>query len=212
MNTFILDFDGTLCDTRPVIRRSLLELFERSGLAIPGHIDLLSLIGNGHTIQETLQILGVTAHHLPQWVSAYRHLYTQHEHLAGLFDGVADTLSILQSQGDRLVLLSNKGRLAVEHALLALDIGQYFDLVLAEQSGQPGKPDPSVFAQRIVPAFSGLMPSACIMVGDTQTDLKFAKAIGSRACFAAYGYGQEQDCRAVGYDFRLECFSDILTI
>ena len=212
MNTFILDFDGTLCDTRPAIRCSLLELFEQAGLALPGDIDLLSLIGNGDTIQETLRILGVATHHIPHWVTAYRHLYARNEHLAGLFDGVADTLSILQSRGDRLVLLSNKGRLAVEHALLALDIGRYFNLILAEQPGQPGKPDPSVFSQRIVPAFSGLMSSGCIMVGDTRTDLQFAKAIGSRACFAAYGYGQEQDCRAVGYDFRLESFPDILTI
>ncbi|WP_297801292.1 HAD family hydrolase [Arenimonas sp. GDDSR-1] len=212
MNTFILDFDGTLCDTRPVIRRALLELFKQAGRAIPDDLDLLSLIGNGHTIQETLQILGVSAQHVPQWISDYRHLYSRHEHLAGLFDGVADTLSTLHAQRDRLVLLSNKGHMAVERALLALDIGRYFDLILAEQPGQPGKPDPSVFSQRIAPAFSGLKPSGCIMVGDTRTDLAFAKAIGSRACFAAYGYGQEKDCRAVGYDFRLESFPDILTI
>jgi phosphoglycolate phosphatase len=212
MQTFLIDFDGTLCDTRPAINCALQELFQHACRSIPDGVDVLSLIGNGHTIQETLLILGVADHLIPEWVSAYRRLYTQHERMARLFDGVAETLAILQSKGHRLVLLSNKGRLAVDSAVQALDIGRYFDLILAEQPGQPGKPDPSVFRQRIAPVFPNLLPSECIMVGDTRTDLQFAKAIGSLACFAAYGYGQAQACQAIGYDFRLEQFADILAI
>jgi phosphoglycolate phosphatase len=212
MHTFIIDFDGTLCDTRPAISRSLQELFQQAGRSIPDGIDILSLIGNGHTIQETLLILGVADRLIPEWVSAYRLLYAQHEHLARLFDGVADTLRILQSKGYRLLLLSNKGRLGVESSVQALDIDRFFDLILAEEPGQPGKPDPSVFTQRIAPVFPNLLPSECIMVGDTRTDLQFAQAIGSLACFAAYGYGHKDACRAVGYDFRLERFADILAI
>jgi phosphoglycolate phosphatase len=212
MHTFIIDFDGTLCDTRPAISHSLQDLFQQAGRSIPDGIDILSLIGNGHTIQETLLILGVTDRLIPEWVPAYRRLYAQHEHLAYLFDGVRETLATLQANGNRLVLLSNKGRVAVDNSLQALDIGRYFDLVLAEQPGQPGKPDPSVFTQRIAPVFPNLLPSECIMVGDTRTDLQFAQAIGSLACFAAYGYGHKDACRAVGYDFRLERFADILAI
>lgn len=212
MDTFLIDFDGTLCDTRPAIRQSLLELFQQSDRSIPDGLDILSLISSGNTLQETLLALGIPERLVPEWVSAYRRLYTQHERHARLFDGVADTLNTLKSKGRRLVLLSNKGRVAVEGSLQTLGIGQYFDLILAEQPGLPGKPDPSVFTLRIAPHYPALLPSECVMVGDTPADLQFAQAIGSLACFAAYGYGQEDACRAIGYDFRLQQFADLLAI
>jgi phosphoglycolate phosphatase len=79
----------------------------------------------------------------------------------------------------------------------------YFDLILAAAEGQACKPSALVFEQRVLPIFPDLTPSQCIMVGDTATDLQFAKNIGANACFASYGYGNVADCEAVGYSHQL---------
>lgn len=202
---FIFDYDGTLCDTLEAISGSLLSTFAEFSRAVPAQEDIARLIGTGKTLQETIAELrdvdagALDDAALKQWVGFYRKRYAEHgEAKVTLFDGAEHTLSRLGEVGD-LVLLSNKGIDAVEGSLARFGIRGHFSLVLAEEAGQPKKPDPAVFASRIAPAFPGVRAEDCIVIGDTAADLEFARNIGATACLAEYGFGDRASCDAVGY-------------
>lgn len=212
MPIFLIDFDGTLCDSRPAIVAAMNAHLQTNA---PQFFDpdlLLALIGAGHSIQECLAQCGVPVSDIPRQVLEYRKLYKQFEHYAVLYPGVISTLAALQARGHRFLLLSNKGQAAIDKAIQRFQLQPYFEACLAEQTHLPNKPDAAVFSARIAPLFPELLPSQCVMVGDTRADLQFAKNIGAKAAYAAYGYGHEQDCHAVGFDYRLSCFAELLKI
>lgn len=212
---FIFDYDGTLCDTLEAISGSLLSTFAEFSTAVPAQDDIARLIGTGKTLQETITELrgaeegAMDDDTLKQWVGFYRKRYAEHgESKVTLFAGAEATLARLRTVGE-LVLLSNKGIDAVEGSLKRFGIRNYFSLVLAEEPGQPKKPDPAVFASRIAPSFPGVRAEDCVVIGDTSADLEFARNIGATACFAEYGFGDRPSCDAVGYQVAFSHLSEL---
>ena len=212
MRTFLFDYDGTLCDTQNAIVQSMQSLFHHHRQPVPDDLTLMFLVSSGKTIQESLKALGIKEDLITDWVGIYRRLYAQHENLVRLFDGVFDTLAHLRATGNRLVLVSNKGRKAVEASLNAFKLNEYFDLVIAEEIGLAKKPSPLVFSERILPVFTSAKSEHCIVVGDTVLDLHFAKLLGTHSCFASYGFGNQAECETVGYTHRLDCIADLIAI
>lgn len=212
MLTFLIDFDGTLCDSRPAIMAAMNAHMQTNASQYFDPDQILGLIGAGYSIQESLAQCGVPIADIPNQVLEYRKLYKQFEHHAALYPEVISTLMVLKARGHRMLLLSNKGQAAIDKAIQHFQLQSYFQAAFAEQVALPSKPDAKVFSDRIAPLFPELLASQCVMVGDTQADLQFAKNIGAKAAFAAYGYGHEQGCNAVGYDYRLTCFADLLRI
>lgn len=213
---FIFDYDGTLCDTLEAISDSLLSTFAEFSSVVPTQRGIARLIGTGKTLQETINELhsagdGVLDDNaLKQWVGFYRKRYAEHgEAKVTLFDGAEEALARLREAGD-LVLLSNKGIEAIEDSLKRFSIRSYFSLVLAEELGQPRKPDPAVFADRIAPMFPGVRAEDCVVIGDTALDLEFARNIGATACFAEYGFGDRSSCDAVGYQVAFSHLSQLV--
>lgn len=216
MATFLLDYDGTLCDTLPAISATVQALFLEYGEPVPPTHEIQALVGTGKTLQETL--IKLASRHaperlaqLPDWVAAYRSRYRDFQNQVELFPGVRETLAALHGNA-RLVLLSNKSEQAIYASLRHFELERYFDRILADSEGQPSKPDARVFTHRLLPWLPDLKPSECIMIGDTASDLHFAKNIGARACYAQYGYGSESECKDIGYDHALERFDDLPAI
>lgn len=215
---FIFDYDGTLCDTLEAISGSLVSTFAEFSSFVPAQDDVARLIGTGKTLQETIKELHraedgpLDGNVIKLWVDFYRKRYADHgESKVTLFDGAEDTLACLCQVGD-LVLLSNKGIEAVEGSLDRFGIRDYFSLVLADEPGQPKKPDPAVFAKRIEPLFPGIHGKDCVVIGDTATDLEFACNIGATACLAEYGFGDRASCDAAGYQVAFSHLSQLVSI
>ena len=213
---FIFDFDGTICNTLGAISGSLQATFTEYSDDVPGQAEIAQLIGSGKTLQETIQTLRsadqkpLQDQELRQWIEHYRQHYARYgESLVTLFPGAQQTLQHLRTAGD-LVLLSNKGRLAVHASLQRFGIHEHFAFVLAEEPGQPVKPDADVFSKRILPLFPAANPADCIVIGDTATDLTFASNIGATSCYASYGFGDAALCNQIGYTHALASLSDLV--
>jgi len=216
MTTFLLDYDGTLCDTLPAISATVQAVFLEFDQPAPPAQEIQALVGTGKTLQDTL--LTLASQHaperlaqLPDWVAAYRSRYRDFQSRVALFPGVRETLTALHGKA-RLVLLSNKSERAIHESLSHFKLNGYFDRILADSDGQPSKPDTRVFTHRLLPWLPELRPEECVMVGDTATDMRFAKNIGARACYAQYGYGSASECREIGYDHVLNRFDDLPAI
>jgi len=215
---FIFDYDGTICDTLLAISTSLAETFAEYSDSVPSERDIARLIGTGKTLHETIHELRPPSDDpldkvtIQKWVDFYRKRYRDHgESLVTLFDGADRTLARLSTVGN-LVLLSNKGIKAIEGSLNRFGIRDYFSAVLAEELGQPKKPDPEVFSKRISPLFPGIEPTYCIVIGDTVADLQFARNIGASACFAKYGFGDRANCDKFGNSHAVARLDDLVEL
>ena len=206
-DTLLLDFDGTICATAPAIRFSLETAFSELGVDVPNPRRIEIAIGSGLTLLETIQSLHPSSNlsHEESFrlERQYREVYSSEGYqYEVLFSGAEATLEEC-ARHSRIIILSNKGLKAIEAAIDRFGLGQYVSAVLAERPGAPWKPDAGLFdeVQQWVP---GVLRDWCLVIGDTEADLRFARNAGLSSCWASYGYGHNARCRAVGFDYLLD--------
>lgn len=91
-------------------------------------------------------------------------------------DGLRDTLLQMKKLGIKLILVTTDNPNITRKCLEGLNLLDLFDRVVADDGVIPPKPDPS-FALEFS-AESGIPLENAVMVGDTITDIKFARNAG----------------------------------
>jgi phosphoglycolate phosphatase len=87
---------------------------------------------------------------------------------------------------------------AYQHQLIAqLEIANYIDIVLSAEDVAHRKPDARLYTEHIAPLLPLTPDSQTLVVGDTETDILFANNANLLSCWATYGYGDKQRCRAL---------------
>lgn len=211
----IFDFDGTLASTLNSIHTCMCEALAAFGIRAPSREDVRATVGL--TLEESVNILGdgkVSTSQIHEVVDEYRRIHNV-KGAAGVkvFEGAGRLLKELPSHNIKSVLVSNKGRKGLNTLLDQLRIWAYFDLILGAEDVARNKPDPRLFTQDIAPHFDGIPKNETLVIGDTDVDIRFAKAAGLASCWASYGYGDEAKCRKLGPDFEvadLNALRDIL--
>ena len=196
----IIDFDGTLFDTRQAISATLYETFATYNVPPPSREEVEALIARGINLEETLTHLlpqHVSTEQLNEWVATYRRVYNSGTGIRAStpFPGSRTALAQLQAAGIPVVIVSNKGEEAVYAALAHFGMNDLVRLVVAARDAFPTKPDARSYFERIAPVLGPTQSARVLVVGDTDIDIRYARSIGAAACWAAYGYGDGDQCR-----------------
>jgi phosphoglycolate phosphatase len=210
----IFDYDGTLFDTRPAIIHCIERTFALSGRPIPPMAAILRTVASGITLQDTFlhldQALQQDPAALQDRVKIYRTIYQDEEAaLLKPFSGAAEVLRELHTGGTTCIVVSNKGGAAIRRSLEGAALNPFVDLVLADEAGLPKKPDPALITDHVLPRYSGLQSRQILMVGDTATDILFARASGMPCCWASYGYGDVERCRALDPEHEISSLEEL---
>jgi phosphoglycolate phosphatase len=212
----IMDFDGTLCATHEAIAKCLSVTFEGFGTPAPAYRVIADTIALGIDLRETITSLNpiLSENDVEEWIRSYRHLYNSGLGQGGtyLFPGVYDTLSALKESGCKIVIVSNKGEVAIQAALMEFGIASLVDLLVGDRPGLPGKPDAACYREVINPALPNIIPARTLVIGDTAADIRFARNIGAAACWAAYGYGDQALCRALRPEFEIARLTELCAL
>jgi beta-phosphoglucomutase len=107
----------------------------------------------------------------------YRHLVRTQG--LKLLPGCADWLAQLKAGGWRQALGTSAPRGNIEAVFDALEIAQYFDVVMSSEQVKLGKPAPDVFlaaAERM-----GVLPENCIVIEDAPAGIEAAHCAGMKA-------------------------------
>jgi phosphoglycolate phosphatase len=215
----IFDLDGTLVDTAPDLLGALNAVLVREGRRPVNRTDLRHLVGHGaHTmVREALAVTGgpvdeaTSVRLVNECVAYYR------DHIADEsrpFPGVVHTLARFQAAGARLAVLTNKPQELTDPLLAALDLTRFFGAVHGAGRFSYSKPDARVF-HHVVDEIGGAGAGA-MMIGDSTTDYRTARAAGVPVILVTYGYTPDPvetlGADAVTDDFALlpELVSDIL--
>ncbi|WP_367375527.1 HAD family hydrolase [Pseudomonas lini] len=214
--TLLIDFDGTLFDTRNAIRKTLEVLASRRGVQ-PFAPDLIDhVIDQGLTLVEMLGVLlGVgDLPELPVWVADYRQIYNGGLGVAQSvpYPGVEEVVQRLHDAGSELFVVSNKGEVSIMASLEQYRLGSCFRGVVAAVGERAPKPAPASFFEQIKPRMRNADRTQVLVVGDTEIDLGYARNIGVASCWAAYGYGQPQRCEVLAPDFVIRSATDLLRL
>jgi beta-phosphoglucomutase len=174
--TVILDWDGTLADTRQVIIASFQKVLSDVHCKISDEfIERRIGIGAEEIFRETLRASGIRfdegliTHLVGKKIQAEIDLSSK----VKLFEGAKALLESLHGKV-KLALASMSNRDVIDHMLNTMNVRRFFDVVLTVDEVHSAKPDPEIFLKCALQL--GSNPEKCVVVEDSIFGVKAAKA------------------------------------
>ena len=200
----LIDLDGTLVDSVPDLAWCVDAMMRELGLPERGEPAVRKWVGNG--VERLVQRALINAvdgeadeaefrRALPVFMRLYR------ENTSGrslLYPGVREGLDYLKRSGVRMGCVTNKAEQFTMPLLRDMAILDYFELVVSGDTLPLKKPDPAplLYAAEQL----GVTPAESLMVGDSRSDVKAARAAGFAIVCVSYGYNHGEDIRNHGPD------------
>jgi len=188
MLTIVFDLDGTLIDTAPDLIDAL--NFTLAGHALPKvpYAQARSLIGGGaHGRALILEGRRTAASDVDALYASFVAHYG--EHIADRsrpFPELEPVLDRLAQAGHRLAVCTNKLEWLSKRLLEALQLDDRFAAICGPDTFGIYKPDPRMFRATVLKA--GGQPHRAIMVGDSITDIRTARAANVPIVAVDFGY------------------------
>ena len=207
----ILDFDGTLVFSLEGILACMQETLCHYGFNQPTLEEVRRTIGR--TLEDSMHLLthdGCREPLTSEMVAFYRALHTaKASPLTRAFEGAHAVLADIRAQSVFIVLVSNKGRAGLHQLLNQFAMSNAFDLILSAEDAAFRKPDARLYTEYIVPVLTRSPNGQTLMVGDTETDILFAKNAGLASCWATYGYGDPARCKSLAPDLTIHALTEL---
>ncbi len=209
----LIDVDGTLVDSVPDLAFCVDALMARLGMPQRGEASVRLWVGNGverlvkRALLNTLdgepdEVLYQQA--LPIFMELYAKNTSKRSRL---YNGVKEGLIHLSSSGYRLGSVTNKAEQFTLPLLRDLGILDYFEIVISGDVLSKKKPDPMPLlyaAQKMK-----VSPNEALMVGDSRSDVKAARAAGFRIVCMSYGYNHGEDIRRFQPDAVIDSLTEL---
>jgi phosphoglycolate phosphatase len=214
LKAVIFDLDGTLLDSIEDITEASNRVYVPRGLSPCSIDEMKSLVGDG--AEELIRRVYVSrgrpapddalvAEILGDYRREYQACWRDHSRP---YDGIPELLGELARRGLKTAVLSNKSDPFTVRMTSALLPAHRFDIVRGALPGVPLKPDPA--PALVIAAELGVPPSDCAFVGDTDVDMRTARAAGMLAVGALWGFRTADELRTNGADVLVASPADIL--
>lgn len=190
LKAVIFDLDGTLVDSAPDLTLATNHVLESEGLAPVSGAQVRAMVGHGARM---LLRRGFAAHGVTLEGERLEQLYARFvayyaENIAvetRPFPGVVALLERCRAEGLKIGICTNKLEGLSVKLIGQLGLAGHFDAIVGADTTAAAKPDP-------LPYFETLrqmgVDGASIMVGDSETDVKTARAAGVPVIGVSFGY------------------------
>ncbi len=212
----LIDLDGTLVDSVPDLTFCVDEMMKELGMPVCGEARVRTWVGNGveRLVRRALtdSLVGEPDEELFQRAyPIFLRLYA--ENTSGrsrLYPGVREGLDYLRESGFKLGCVTNKAEQFTLPLLEAMGIRDYFAIVVSGDSLQEKKPHPLPLLHAA--EFFGVEPANALMLGDSMSDVKAARAAGFNVVCMSYGYNHGIDIREANPDAVLDSMAELGTL
>jgi phosphoglycolate phosphatase len=190
----VFDLDGTLVDTAPDLVDTLNVVLTREGLPPVPYEEARTMIGGG---VKAMLVRGLEADGRAATPAATERLFSDflahyESNIAARsrpFPGLTDALDALAARGHRFAVCTNKLERLSVMLLRALGLADRFAAICGQDTFGIQKPDPEMLRRTI--AAAGGAPQAAVMIGDSATDVRTARAAGIPVIAVDFGYSEK---------------------
>ncbi len=191
MLTIAFDLDGTLIDTAPDLIDTLNYLLAQHDLPVVPFESARPLIGGGSKalLERALKAARreCSAVEVDRLYKDFIAHYAAHiADRSRPFPQLEATLKSLAVEGHRLAVCTNKLEWLSKRLLTTLNLAQYFEAICGQDTFGMQKPDPQILRLTVLRA--GGEPAHAIMIGDSATDVRTARAAQVPIIAVNFGY------------------------
>jgi phosphoglycolate phosphatase len=200
----LIDVDGTLVDSVPDLAYCVDELMKALGRPVHGEAKVRNWVGNGVERLVRRALIGQLDGEPPDadYARAYPiflELYAENtSKRSRLYPGIREGIDWLKSQGYLLGCVTNKAAQFTLPLLEDLGVRDDFGVVVSGDTLPVKKPDPAPLLHAA--QHFGVTPAESLMVGDSVSDVKAARAAGFQIVCMSYGYNHGVDIRTAEPD------------
>ena len=209
----LIDVDGTLVDSVPDLAYCVDQMMQRLGRPPHGEAAVRNWVGNGVERLVRRALTGTLdgepreadyALAYPLFLELYGENTSKR---SALYPGVRPGLDLLARRGYRLGCVTNKAAAFTEPLLADLGIRDAFEIVISGDTLPEKKPSPLPLLHAA--EWFGVEPADALMVGDSVSDVKAARAAGFAIVCMSYGYNHGQDIRAAEPDAVIDSMMEL---
>jgi len=188
----MIDVDGTLVDSVPDLAYCVDQMMIRLEMPIRGEERVRHWVGNGvpRLVERALtdELDGFPSQEaFDKAYPIFLDLYAQNSSVRStLYEGVIEGLDYLKSKDCLLGCVTNKAEQFTLPLLKSLGIIDYFGIVISGDTLEKKKPDPLPLIHGA--NFFNINPKECLMLGDSVSDVKAARAASFQIICMSYGY------------------------
>ena len=212
IHLIILDFDGTLGDTRANIVLTMRQTLQRLGYPLAEEDEIASTIGL--PLEEGFRQLlpELPEDKVLECVLTYRDIFevNRKKLVPKLFPGVKETLSRLREKGYVLTVASSRSSSSLNGFLGDMEIAEYVSYVLGADSVKMAKPHPEPVLRTMEDL--GYTAAETLVVGDMPVDILMGKGAGTLTCGVTYGNSSREDLAASGADFIIDGIGSLIDV
>ena len=195
----MIDVDGTLIDSVPDLAYCVDETMKQIGLPVRGEAAVRNWVGNG-VIRLTERAIAndLDAPHdealFEKAMPIFNELYAENTSKRSvLYPGVREGLDYLLSTGIKIGCITNKAEQFTHPLLKDMGLWDDFEIVISGDTLEKKKPDPLPLLHGAKEL--GADPESSLMLGDSTSDVKAARAAGFAVICMSYGYNHGADIR-----------------
>ena len=208
----ILDFDGTLGDTRGNILLTMTQTLAQLGYPPQEEETMAATIGVPLEKGFEQMLPGIGPDDVALCAKTYRDIFQKNrkQMVPQLFPHIKETLAALQQAGYVLTIASSRSYGSLKEFLSEMGIEPYISYVLGANSVTHAKPHPEPVLKTMEDL--GYKADETLVVGDMPVDILMGKGAGAHTCGVTYGNASRDDLAAAGADRIIDDFSQMLTL
>lgn len=209
----LFDVDGTMVDSVPDLADAVNYMLGQIGREPHPESKIRHWVGNGveklvkRALMDDLDAEPEAAEFeaaMPHFREAYSKQVCER---SCLYEGVDSALATLKERGFNLGCITNKAEEFTVPLLKQLGIYDYFGLLVCGDSLSEKKPHPMPLLHTA--KHFDVEPRDALMVGDSISDVKAARAAGFNIICVSYGYNHGDDVRTANPDVVIDSFNEL---
>mgnify|MGYP001820002050 FL=1 len=209
----LIDVDGTLVDSVPDLTYCVDEMMKQLDMSVHGEAKVRNWVGNGVERLVRRALIGkldgepdeaLYERAYPIFIELYRENTSKR---SNLYPGVKEGLEYLKAEGYPIGCVTNKAAQFTEPLLQDLGVYDYFSIVISGDTLEKKKPDPMPLLHAAT--FFKVAPEKALMIGDSISDVKAARAAGFKIFCMTYGYNHGVDIREANPDEVMDSMTEL---
>lgn len=195
----LIDVDGTMVDSVPDLAYCADEMMKALGMDAHGEDKVRHWVGNGVERLVRRSLIGqldgepddeLFARAYPLYLELYEANTCER---SMLYPGVREGIDYLKNSGVRIGCVTNKAEQFTVPLLKTLGLYQDFEIVISGDTQPKKKPDPMPLLHGA--EYFSVAANEAMMIGDSISDVKAARAAGFDIVCMSYGYNHGVDIR-----------------